>query len=120
VYTVDVNFNVIQRVRNGAGAFDYTQTDVNVPGGVVGGSITFNTAPDSFPHIILIRVVSLTQDSSFTNFLGVDGKLALEKRFDLLEMQIQQLQEQVTRVVRFPLTSANPPALLPDISNPNN
>src|SRR5207245_1007279 len=117
VYTVDAAFSIVKRTLNGAGAFDYTQTAVNTPGGVAGGSITFNTAPDSFPQVVIIRTVPLVQDSAYSNFVGIDGKIGLEQRYDLLCMQIQQLQEQLTRVVKFPLSSANPPTTLPDITN---
>src|SRR2546425_4634184 len=84
VYTVDTSFTVMQRTRNGAGAYDYTQTAVNVPGGTAGGNVTFNTAPDSFLKVIIIRTVPLTQPSAYTNFIGIDGKLDLEKAYDNL------------------------------------
>jgi len=120
VYTVDSSHNIVQRTLDGAGAFDYQQTDANVPGGVAGGTVTFNTAPDSFSQVILIRVVPFTQSSSYDNFKGVDGKLGYEKVYDLLCMQIQQLQEQLNRVLKFDISTQNPPVLLPSISDSNN
>jgi len=120
VYTVDSLHNIVQRTLDGAGAFDYQQTDANVPGGVAGGTVTFNTAPDSFTQVILIRVVPFTQSSSYDNFKGVDGKLGYEKVYDLLCMQIQQLQEQLNRVIKFDISTQNPPALLPSIADSNN
>jgi len=120
VYTVDSSHTIVQRTLDGAGAFDYQQTDANIPGGVAGGSVTLNTAPDNFSQVILIRVVPFTQASSYDNFKGVDGKLGYEKVYDLLCMQIQQLQEQLNRVLKFDITTQNPPVLLPSISDSNN
>jgi len=92
----------------------YTQSPVNVPGGTVGGSVTFIIAPGNTVPVILLRVVPNTQATSFTNLDKFDAKSAIEGSFDRNVMQVQQLAEQESRTLQLPINVTGYGNAIPD------
>ena len=91
---------------------DYTVTGV---GSYSGGSITMATAPTSGYALNIRRVLPLTQDTDLRN----QGQFFAETHedvFDRLAMVNQQLQEQIDRSAKLPVTNAeDADALVADI-----
>jgi hypothetical protein len=78
---------------------DYTVSGI---GDEDGGSVVFDTAPASTYRVYILRSVPLTQDLDVENQGGFYPE-NMEREFDLLEMQIQQLREELSRTIRAPL-----------------
>lgn len=94
---------------------DYTQTAVNVPGGQVGGSVTFMVTPNLNDRVTLIRTVPITQATSFTNLDKFDAKTSIEGTYDKAVMILQQLYELVTgRSFVLPVNVVGYGTTLPD------
>jgi len=89
---------------------DYTVTGAGV---LTGGSITCVVAPATGTQIIITRNVPLTQE---TNYIENDPFPAEvhEQALDKLTMEVQQIDEQVDRSVKMPITSS-----LTDVELPN-
>lgn len=99
---------------------DYTQSAVNVPGGLTGGTVTFTSAPANGAKVLLLRTLAYTQGTSFTNLDKFDAKSAIEGTFDKGVMQTQQVVEQLGRSVQVPVTSSLTSVLMPDPALPAN
>ena len=63
-----------------------------------GGNMVFETAPSENAQIVIIREVPLTQETDYreNEILAAE---TLERNFDTLTMQVQQLKEQAERAV---------------------
>jgi len=90
---------------------DYTQTAVNVPGGTVGGSITFTAPPANLSTITLLRTLPYTQTTVLTNLDKFDAKSTVEASFDRGVMQTQQLGEVSSRSLQLPINEIGTSAL---------
>jgi len=89
-------------------AADYSVAGLDNPAGGVLTYPTTGPALSSLFKLVVIRDVSYVQESSLQNQRRFFPK-EVEKSFDLLTMQTQQLQEQVARSVRVPIfTEVNP------------
>ena len=80
-----------------------------------GGNMVFETAPSENAQIVIIREVPLTQETDYreNEILAAE---TLERNFDTLTMQVQQLKEQADRAITvdvFDNTQAS--ELLPSI-----
>lgn len=70
--------------------------------GVVAGSVVkFTAAPTSLQKILILRVVPYAQDVDVTN-LGRFLPETIERGYDLLAMQLQQLADQQSRALQGP------------------
>lgn len=89
---------------------DYTVLGAGV---LTGGSITCVSAPATGTQIIITRNVPLTQE---TNYIENDPfpSEVHEQALDKLTMEVQQIDEQVDRAVKMPITST-----LTDVELPN-
>lgn len=67
-----------------------------------GGSVITDDPVASTDRILLARIVPLTQDLDILNQSGFHPR-NIERQFDLVAMQIQQLSEETGRTVRAPL-----------------
>jgi hypothetical protein len=91
---------------------DYTVSGVGQP---AGGAVTTVTSPAVGQTLTLRRVVSLTQTTDFVANDPLDAEV-LERAVDRATMADQQLQEQVSRTLKFPvgdstaLSTTLPPA----------
>ena len=63
-----------------------------------GGNIVFKTAPESGAEIAIVREVPLTQETDYRENEILPAE-TLERNFDKLTMQVQQLKEQIDRAV---------------------
>lgn len=80
----------------------YTITGENDPDG---GVLTIVGTPYSASEtVVIIRSVPVTQEDSLTEG-GPNSARANERRFDKLTMIAQQNKEQLSRAIKFPLTS---------------
>ena len=70
-------------------------------GVVAGSSVAFNTAPTSLQKILILRVVPYGQDVDVTN-LGRFLPETIERGYDLLAMQVQQLDDRQLRALQGP------------------
>ena len=81
----------------------YTLSNVGVTGG---GNVTFTSG--SVPvaatgNVILLRSLALTQGVDLINYGAFDANI-IESAYDKLTMMVQQLQEEVSRSIRFSAT----------------
>lgn len=67
-----------------------------------GGSVTLDVAPAVGEKLIIVRRVPLTQDLDVLNQGGFYPE-NFEEELDLIEMQIQQIDEELDRSIRFPI-----------------
>ncbi len=88
---------------------DYSVTGI---GDENGGNVVFGVAPLVGSHVLIAREVPLTQDLDVLNQGGFYPN-NVETEFDLQEMQIQQLAEQLGRTVYATLGEVFPPLLPP-------
>ena len=65
---------------------------------ISGGNIVFKTAPESGAEIAIVREVPLTQETHYRDNEILHAE-TLERNFDKLTMQVQQLKEQADRAV---------------------
>ena len=65
---------------------------------VSGGNIIFTTAPTDGAQIVIMREVPLTQETDYRENEVLPAE-TLERNFDKLTMQVQQLKEQADRAV---------------------
>lgn len=72
----------------------------------IGSPIALNT------QLSIVRVVPYTQDVSISN-QGAFYPKAVEQGFDLLELQLQQTNTDVTYAIKTPITDPSPPGVLP-------
>lgn len=86
---------------------DYSVTGIGDPSG---GSVVFDTAPTATEKVIIARLLPLQQDLDVDNQGGFYPE-NVESEFDLQEMQTQQLQEELNRSIKGPMTESWP--LLP-------
>lgn len=80
-------------------ASGYTVTGEENP---AGGTVTFDTAPDTDVVVTIEREVPLTQETDLENFDGNPADVT-EKQFDLLAMADQQIAEKLTRAITAPI-----------------
>ncbi len=62
------------------------------------GNIVFKTAPEQGAEIVIVREVPLTQETDYRDNEILHAE-TLERDFDKLTMQVQQLKEQIDRAV---------------------
>lgn len=67
-------------------------------------SVILSTPLASGENLAIVRLVPLTQQMDLENGGNFDAE-TIERQFDITEMQIQQLQEQVDRTIKAPITS---------------
>lgn len=72
-------------------------------GDISGGNVIFTTAPASSTSIVISRVVDYTQETDFENFDGNPADVT-EKQFDLVVMQLQQINTLVDRSAKIPVS----------------
>ena len=111
------HLQVIIRAADGTETVKTLTTDYTVAGegNPAGGSITFLSAPANGETVVIVRNLPLTQQ---TDYLANDPFPAEshEEALDKLTMLVQQLNEQVERSAKLPITStANADALVADI-----
>ena len=71
-------------------------------------SVTLSAPLPSGKHLAIARLVPLTQRMDLENGGSFDAE-TIERQFDITEMQIQQLQEQIDRGIKVPLTDGRDP-----------
>jgi hypothetical protein len=86
---------------------DYNVTGI---GEEDGGAVVYDVAPATGLQVIVCRLLPLQQDLDVANQGGFYPE-TVEREFDLEEMQVQQVQEQLNRSVKGPMTESWP--LLP-------
>jgi len=88
---------------------DYTVSGAGNPSG---GSATLTVAPTSTQRLTVLRDLDLTQ---LSHYVPNDPFPAAshESSLDRLTMQVQQLQEQINRCVKFPASDTDSPTLPP-------
>lgn len=82
---------------------------------ISGGNMVFATAPTDGAQIVIMREVPLTQETDYRENEVLPAE-TLERNFDKLTMQVQQLKEQADRAVTvdvFDYTEAT--SLIPSI-----
>lgn len=89
-------------------------------GDAAGGTLTVSASPTDYTPasgetLVIRRVVPLSQTSSFP-LGGPFPSTSAESAFDVAAMRDQQLQEQVDRTLRFPVTDTVPLPELPSFS----
>lgn len=92
VYSKLIATGVLTLVTSG----NYTISGLDNP---AGGSITMTVAPAATVKILITRQLGLTQDLDVDNQGGFYPE-SVEQQFDLLAMQIQQLNEKLDRTIR--------------------
>jgi hypothetical protein len=97
------------------GALKALTTDYTVSISSNIATVTFTTAPTAGAEIVIVRKLSLTQGTSYINNDIFDAA-TLEDALDKLTLQAQQLDESISRSVRFGDTVANAPDPTIDIS----
>lgn len=101
IYTDSLDVETeLTRVDSSPGANQYTVSGVGVD---AGGSITTGSTYASGGSITMIRDLDFTQPRAYTNQRGYRGETH-EDSLDELTMMIQQLQEQLDRVVIVPIS----------------
>jgi len=65
---------------------------------IVSGNIVFKAAPENGAEIAIVREVPLTQETDYRDNEILHAE-TLERNFDKLTMQVQQLKEQIDRAV---------------------
>lgn len=88
--------------------------DVSRLGAENGTTVTMATAPAAGEMLLLLRTMPYTQETDITNQGAFNAEI-IEKGFDSLEMQIQQLADFSDRAVHLPDTY---PAPLPSLKLP--
>ena len=82
---------------------------------VSGGTLTFETAPASNAQIVIMRQVPLTQETDYRENEILSAE-TLERCFDKLTMQVQQLEEKSGRAVTVDVfDDTNAASLIPSI-----
>ena len=82
---------------------------------VSGGTLTFETAPANNAQIVIMRQVPLTQETDYRENEILSAE-TLERCFDKLTMQVQQLEEKSGRAVTVDVfDDANAASLIPSI-----
>ncbi|MBR1777609.1 MAG: hypothetical protein IJ752_03375 [Alphaproteobacteria bacterium] len=82
---------------------------------ILGGNMIFETAPANDAQIIIMREVPLTQETDYRENEILSAE-TLERNFDKLTMQVQQLKEQAERAVTVDLfDDTNASSLVPSI-----
>ena len=71
-------------------------------------SVILSTPLPSGENLAIVRLVPLTQQMDLENGGNFDAE-TIERQFDITEMQIQQIQEQVDRTIKVPVTSGISP-----------
>ncbi len=85
------------------------ETGYSVEGAGTGEvSVTLSAPLPSGKHLAIARLVPLTQRMDLENGGSFDAE-TIERQFDITEMQIQQLQEQIGRGIKVPLTDGRDP-----------
>jgi len=107
----DINV-VVENVTTGAQTTKTYGTDYTVDFGENGGYITFNTAPTSDYYVIIGRNVSDYQSTRYSTSPGFQGS-EIEKSFDKLSCNIQELEYSLDRAVKVPLGSSELDLSLP-------
>ena len=77
------------------------------------GNMVFETAPENGAQIVIIREVPLTQETDYRENEILPAE-TLERNFDKLTMQVQQLKEQADRAVTVGMFSNTDPSVLVD------
>ena len=67
-------------------------------------SVTLSAPLPSGENLAIVRLVPLAQQMDLENGGNFDAE-TIERQFDITEMQIQQIQEQVDRAIKVPVTS---------------
>ena len=80
---------------------------------VSGGNMVFATAPAENAQIVIMRKVPLTQETDYRENEILPAE-TLERNFDKLTMQVQQLKEQADRAVTVGMFSNTDPSVLVD------
>lgn len=101
VYVVDDLGNVTLLTGNYSINLNTAQVLYPTVGGVAPLETNINAVPAGW-SIILMRVEPLSQEVVLTD-QGVISLAALESGLDVIVMQIQQLQEQINRCVKYPV-----------------
>lgn len=79
------------------------------------GNMVFETAPDKNADIVIMREVPLTQETDYRENEILSAE-TLERNFDKLTMQVQQLKEQSERAVTVDIfDTTNAASLIPSI-----
>lgn len=73
---------------------------------ILDGNLTFETAPATDAQIVIIRTMPFTQETDYLENEVLAAEI-LEKNFDALTMQIQQLKEQVDRAFTVTLIKSS-------------
>ncbi|MBR4126234.1 MAG: hypothetical protein IKR09_01485 [Alphaproteobacteria bacterium] len=84
---------------------------------ISGGNMVFATAPANDAQIVIMREVPLTQETDYRENEVLPAE-TLERNFDKLTMQVQQLKEQADRAVTvdvFDNSDTDPAILIPSI-----
>lgn len=85
--------------KDGVVTTAYTVSGAENPSG---GTVTMDTAPAADVVLTIERIVDFVQETDFENFDGNPADVT-EKAFDLLAMQAQQLNENVSRSILSPI-----------------
>lgn len=96
-------FKVTDNVITDLLSSEYTLTG---EGTSTGGTLTTTSVVPSGTTLVIMRVLPLTQTTDLENN-GAFYAETHESTFDRLTMQIQQLQEQINRCLRFPKDGAD-------------
>jgi len=96
-------FKVTDNVITDLLSSEYTLTG---KGTATGGTLTTTSVVPSGTTLVIMRVLPLTQTTDLENN-GAFYAETHESTFDRLTMQIQQLQEQINRCLRFPKDGAD-------------
>ena len=78
---------------------------------ISGGNMVFETAPADEAQILIMREVPLTQETDYRENEVLPAE-TLERNFDKLTMQVQQLKEQADRAVTVGMFSDTDPSVL--------
>lgn len=116
-FLADSHLKVILRAADGSETVKTLTADYTVSGAgnPSGGTVTMNVAPTSGATLVIVRNVPLTQETDYQandDFPAESHERALDK----LTMEVQQLQEQVDRSAKLPVTNpTDADALVADI-----
>ena len=99
----DAHIQVVQ-TENGIDTVLVSGFSVSGKGEDAGGNITFDVAPTASKTITLVRNAPLTQSTDLEN-QGAYYAQSIEDALDLAAMRDQQLQEQIGRSVKIPVTA---------------
>lgn len=95
-------------VTQGAGASQYQVTTLTSSG----FSITFNTAPAAGNNVVMSRSTPPSQNIPYTTARGFQGSVE-EGSFDLLTNMVQELIDNFSRAISFPLGDSTSPVVAP-------